>query len=131
MKRTTNTIDFERYANKALSHYSTSLTTVLAKCDEQGYMTIEIVYGKKTKKKTLMWSDYYIFPDEEKYNKWKDWCIQMIQKENPLIGEDECLTKFKIIDMTIGLGQPYLFNRINIVENNEGKSGLTEIKITT
>ena len=88
------------YADKALEKYNITYKE-LEKLWSDGYI-------KEGKEKAKFWSDIYTFEDEQEFNKWKKWCLTKVSEE-----------KFKIIDMLYGLGQPYLFKKEVVLEDDE------------
>lgn len=95
--------EYIKYADKALSIYNTTYDSVMMKSEDG---IIEVIIDKKKKK--IMWSDVYVFT-EEQYNEWKKYVIGDLKRKNPQLDGDSLNIIFTQIDMIYGLGQPYLF----------------------
>jgi antibiotic biosynthesis monooxygenase (ABM) superfamily enzyme len=85
--------------NKSLEKYNTTLKNIL-KDYPDGFVPTGQKKGKKLE--TKHWTEYYTFDSEEEFTEWKDYCLQFMSAE-----------KFNVLNMTMGLAQPYLFQDTN------------------
>lgn len=106
-----------RYVNKALSLYKKTWETIGV--DKEGMILIKEGNKEKNKK----WNDYYVFKDDKEYQEWKKWVIEDLREMSMgNLSDERILMKFDWIDCTYGLGQPYLFENVKEIKNEEDDS---------
>lgn len=60
------------------------------------------------------WYDYYTFDSEEEYNKWKEFCLDVLSNQvTPKLPKRLVETEFAMLDLMWGLKRNYEENKIS------------------